>query len=141
MELSNYTRHVQIEATPGSVFSALKIGMPNWWGDVDRGIGHLGDEFTIHFGKAYWSFAVVEIRDDKLIKLRCIDGYPELEREWIGTTLTWKLVASTQGTEVHFEHNGLTPAFKCYDVCAPTWDKVIGVSLKKYLEEGVGQPV
>ncbi len=111
-----------------------------WWGKVDNKISKEGDEFQIRFGKAYWKFRTIQFKPSFQLVWLCIDGYPEMEREWIGTELSWNLENGNSQTVLSFEHNGLTPSLNCYHVCAPTWDTFLTRSLKSYCETNIGYP-
>jgi ketosteroid isomerase-like protein len=60
--------------------------------------------------------------------------------EWVGTTAIFELAEAGDGTRLHFEHRGLTPALDCYDVCENGWDFFLRRSVGQLLETGRGIP-
>lgn len=138
----NYHIEVFLNVENTTVFTALTKQLESWWGKVDTSISKVGDTFTIHFGKAFWTFNVVQYDLNSKLIWECIDGQPSLEKEWVGTILQWELKphANNSGSVLNFTHNGLTPDFECYDICAPTWTRFLNESLKNFLESGKGMP-
>ena len=136
----NYHNEVIVSANPEMVFEAITKKLGEWWGKTDLPVSKVGDEFTTNFGNAYWKFRVTEYVPDAKITWKCIDGQPEFNNEWVGTTLFWNIESSDSKTKINFMHDGLTPDFKCYDICAPTWDQFISTSLKSFVEIGKGMP-
>ena len=55
-------------------------------------------------------------------------------------TVYWKIFSINEITKLTFTHSGLTPEFKCYNICTPTWDMFIPESLKMFVESGKGNP-
>ena len=49
---------------------------------------------------------------------------------------------SQQGnkTQLLFTHEGLVPAFECYDVCSPAWTHYVQGSLLPLITTGKGHP-
>lgn len=136
----NYKQEIVIIGNTESVFKGITNGLNSWWGKTDNSVSKKGDEFTTRFGNAYWKFRIIEYIESKRITWECIDGEPEFNAEWIGTKIFWELVSQGDKTIVKFVHEGLTPEFKCYNICAPTWDMFITESLKLFIETGVGTP-
>lgn len=69
------------------------------------------------------------------------DGQPKaIEVEWLGTKVKWSINENATGTTIELEHEGLTPALLCYEICRAGWDLFFLDSLKAYLESGEGKP-
>ncbi len=139
--VQNYNQNISVNSTIDKAFNALTKEMEKWWGIVSSPISKIGDEFKINFGKDFWIFRVTEFIENEKLVLECIDGQPESNREWIGTTLNWKIESEEGEVKIELIHDGLIPEFNCYDVCSSTWDKLITQSLKNYLETGKGMPL
>lgn len=136
----NYNNEIKITTSASNVFQALTQQIDKWWGKIDKPVSKVGDIFTIYFGKAFWKFEVSEYNHNSKIAWKCIDGQPEFENEWVGTTVIWHIKSTNKETTINLIHDGLTPHFACYNICAPTWDMFVTKSLKNYLEEGKGMP-
>src|SRR6185436_5638255 len=101
----------------------------DWWSNDLTGTAvQTGDSFTIAFGKTQKTFNIIEATPAKQIIWECVKAYianPTLNNksEWVGTKMYWTLSGSGEGTIINFRHEGLTPAFECYDLCEAGWDQ------------------
>ena len=136
----NYTKVITTKVREEIIFKAITQKLNEWWGKTDSSVYNIGDEFTTSFGKAFWKFKIIDYKKNELLTWKCIGGEPEFNAEWIGTKIYWKISSSEGMTKVSFLHDGLTPEFKCYNICAPTWDMFITQSLKNFVETGKGEP-
>ena len=136
----NYTQEITTKVSPEVIFKAITNQLNDWWGKTDSSISKIGDEFTTSFGNAFWKFKIKDLKQNEKVTWQCIDGEPEFNAEWIGTKIYWNISSSEGNTKLLFAHDGLTPDFECYDICAPAWDMFITESLKNFLETGTGNP-
>lgn len=142
----NYTQSIQTKATQKNAFLSIVTGIDKWWGEIDKPISKINDEFSIFFGNTEWRFKIIEYSEYEKITWKCIkanhvhEGLTGIKEEWLGTELYWKLKKINGFTEILFEHNGLTPSLNCYKVCESAWSFFIPNSLKNYLETGIGNP-
>ena len=132
----NYHKEIVISAPSAKIFSALTHKLEKWWGKTDKPIDKIGDEFTVSFGVAYWTFKITEYIPNLKLTWECIGGKPDFNAEWIGDILYWTLEETADTTKVKLLQIGLTPDKNCYAICAPTWDKFIMISLKSFVETG-----
>ncbi|PCJ67806.1 MAG: hypothetical protein COA58_01325 [Bacteroidetes bacterium] len=133
--MDDYTIKIEVSSTPEEVFTALTEQLSLWWGEVDKSVNKIGDEFTITFGQATWTFKVITYEPGSKLTWECIGGNPDFNAEWIGDVLEWKITQQENGCKVSLKQTGLTPDKNCYDICAATWDKFIPISLKTFLEK------
>ncbi len=145
--MDNYTQSVQITGSKKGIFNALTLSIDKWWGDVDQPATKLGTTFKVSFGEAFWVFKVIDFKENSVLTWECIksnqvhDGLKGVKEEWLGTKLYWNIIEEdAKTTKIDFVHEGLVPAFNCYDVCAKAWDYFITDSLKSYIENGIGKP-
>ena len=136
----NYNKEIMVSTSPELLFLAITEQLELWWGKTDVSVTKIGDEFTTSFGNAFWKFRITEFIRNKKVAWECIDGQPEFENEWVGTKLSWNIESVGHQAKLSFTHDGLTPSFDCYDVCAPAWDMFIAASLKSFIETGKGRP-
>lgn len=134
---NNYFKEIIVNAPASIVFSALTQKLDLWWGKTDKLLHTTGDEFTISFGKAFWTFKITEYVPNSKLTWECIGGKPDFNAEWIGDILYWTIQEKDKTSKVSLLQVGLTPDMNCYDICAPTWDKFIMISLKSFVETGV----
>jgi hypothetical protein len=63
------------------------------------------------------------------------------QREWVGTEIRFELAPEGAGTRLNFTHDGLVPAYECFDVCTNAWTYFIDGSLRDFVATGVGAPI
>lgn len=136
----DYSLNIKVSVSSEKVFNAITSQLNEWWGKTSNEVSKEGDEFITKFGSAFWKFRVIEFIENEKLTWECIGGEPDFNAEWIGTKIFWEIIPSENTTKVVFVHEGLTPEFKCYNICAPTWDMFITESLKSFVETGIGNP-
>ncbi len=149
MNTRNYTRTIVIDNTPQAAYAALTSGIEQWWTKPDAPLLNEGDvaKFTFPPGKSYWTFKALHLVPDERVEMVCVDalhlheGQPrEIEKEWLGTRVTWDIRSEGSSTTITIEHHGLVPTLHCYDVCEAGWDFFFTESLSQYLNTGKGKP-
>jgi len=143
----NYQKTITVRSNQKSTFIAASKGLNKWWGRVDNSdINKVGDSFSIYFEDTEWRFEITKFSMYEEIHWKCIfahhtvSGLENVKEEWLNTEIIWKFKNIEKGTEISFEHKGLTPELNCYDVCNGGWNFFIANSLKDYLEKGKGNP-
>ena len=63
------------------------------------------------------------------------------DSEWTDTRIVFEISPTADGTQIHFRHVGLVPAYECYDVCSNAWGFFIDGSLRSLLTTGQGMPM
>ncbi|MEP3277466.1 MAG: SRPBCC domain-containing protein [Stappiaceae bacterium] len=148
MKQNSYSRTIHVTAPLSAAHAALTTGFRKWWTSDAGMIEKVGDVAKFGFtGKmGFWSFKAIVLEPNH-VELECVEalhiheGKPkEIETEWLGTRALWELKEAEGGTEIHFEHQGLTPDLLCYDICEAGWDMFFVDSLKAYLDTGTGKP-
>ncbi|MEP5613362.1 MAG: SRPBCC domain-containing protein [Cyclobacteriaceae bacterium] len=134
----DYSKQITYSTSAESLFTAITQNLDQWWGKTDTSVEKKGDEFKVSFGHAFWKFRVSEFTPNEKLTWECVDGQPEFEHEWVGTKVHWNISGDVEKTQLSFTHEGLTPSFECYDVCAPTWDMFLTTSLRSFVEKGKG---
>ena len=67
-------------------------------------------------------------------------SFTEDKTEWKGTKVIFDISRKGEQTEIHFTHEGLVPAYECYNVCSDAWGSYIRGSLKSLIATGKGSP-
>ena len=138
-----------INTTKEKAFKAITIGIDSWWGYVDNpAISKVGDEFSILFEEeTEWRFEVSALHKFDEVRWTCIyanhhvSNLTGIKEEWLNSEIVFKFhELGDYKIELFFEHQGLTPALNCYQICNAGWTHFIGTSLKQYLETGKGAP-
>ena len=131
--------NVNINAEPGKVYEALieEEHFKAWWTpDVKIENNKIRFEFN-----PYGDYVVVEVvkKEQNLIEWKVTDSKMLQTDDWVGTTITFEINKSDNGTDLVFVHTNWKSETECYKKCTDGWQHFIG-SLKSYLETGKGQP-
>ncbi|PCJ97130.1 MAG: hypothetical protein COA50_05685 [Flavobacteriaceae bacterium] len=137
-KLENYTLEIAVKGSASKAFTALSQHVHLWWGATTNATSNVGDEFTVSFGDANWSFRVTDFVANAKITWECIGGNPDFNAEWIGDTLYWTIEQIGDTVKISLVQVGLTPDMNCYDICNAGWNFFITNSLQAFLETGVG---
>jgi len=149
MTAQNYTKTIQVKASSADAYTALTTDIGKWWAEPDAPITALGDVavFTFPPNISHWTFKATTLTPHSFVELTCIDalhihdGQPaQIEKEWLGTKLGFKITKTKAGTEITMTHKGLIPELTCYDICSEGWGYFFTQSLKALLDTGTGQP-
>ncbi len=80
-ESKSYAKEITTTASAADVFAALSEKINLWWSKTDTSVSKVGDEFTIYFEDASWSFNITEYVPNSKITWECIDGKPDFNVE------------------------------------------------------------
>jgi uncharacterized protein YndB with AHSA1/START domain len=124
---------IGINAPTARVYTALTTleGVRGWWVSSATGDAHNGG--TIDFG--FCQMKVEVAHPGTLVRWRCVGG-PE---EWVGTTVTFRLVWKDEQTFVVFSHEGWREPVEFMHHCSTKW-AVFLFSLRELVETGAGRP-
>ncbi len=141
---ANFTTTFAVDQTPEQVFEAI-TNVRGWWSQqIDGDTARLGAEFTYQYRDLhYCKFRITELVPGRKVAWLVLDNYlnpTEDKTEWNGTTVIFEVDAYDGRTHVRFTHEGLVPAFECYDLCSSEWNRYLNGSLKNLIENGVGAP-
>jgi Activator of Hsp90 ATPase homolog 1-like protein len=144
MSNQSFTTTFSVDQTPQEVFDAIN-NVRGWWGrDVDGATDKLGEEFTYRFEDAHRSkIRVAELVPGQKVSWLVVENYFSFTTdttEWVGTTMVFDISEKDGKTEVHFTHEGLVPAYECWDACSEGWGVYINGSLRNLITTGVGHP-
>jgi len=128
-----------IAATPERVFNALtqQDEIVQWWANeaqVKPEVGSLG-EFRFKPPAGTLQFEVAELKAGERVHWISRQGPPQ----WAGTSVTWQLTPTQNGTSVRLTHDGFAQVDKAYEQTRRNWQYFLD-SLKSYLETGKGTP-
>jgi len=77
----------------------------------------------------------------KLVEWKCVDQDYQGFKDWVGTTIRFRLSPNAQGgTDADFAHLDWKNKEGSFDRCTDGWRHVLKTSLKNYLEKGQGEP-
>jgi hypothetical protein len=140
----SFSLRFTVPQSPAEVFAAIQ-DVRGWWSQtVEGATAELGDEFTYRYPGMHVSRQrLVEVRPGQKMVWKVISAtlsFVEDQQEWQDTEIVFELTRPGAMTEVHFTHRGLVPTFECFGGCSSAWGTYVGVSLKRLIETGTGQP-
>jgi len=133
-----------VDNTPQEVFDAIN-NVRGWWSQAIEGdTNRLGAVFNYHYQDVHRAtFKITEFVPGQKVVWHVVDNYFNFikdKTEWIGTDIVFEIARQGDQTEVRFTHDGLVPAYECYDVCSNAWGSYITVSLRDLITTGKGRP-
>jgi Activator of Hsp90 ATPase homolog 1-like protein len=144
MSNQSYNATITVEQSPKEAFDAIR-NVRGWWSEeVTGGTSKVGDKFKYHYQDAHkCTMKLVELIPNKRVAWLVTDNYFSFiadKTEWKGTKVVFDIAKKGAKTEVHFTHEGLVPAYECYNVCSDAWSSYIRGSLKSLIANGKGSP-
>jgi len=140
----NYTASFLVDQSPREVFNAV-TNARGWWSEEIAGsTDKLNDIFLYHYQDVHRArIKLIEVVPDKKMVWEVLDNYfnfTQDETEWKGTKMIFEISQKGNQTQLHFTHQGLVPAYECFDVCNDAWSNYIKNSLYSLITKGKGQP-
>lgn len=62
------------------------------------------------------------------------------QSEWKGNTIHFDISPKGNQTQIRFTHQGLVPAYECYEICFNAWTDYLQNSLLQLIATGKGKP-
>lgn len=107
-------------------------GLSKWWSKGGSGEAGVGQEMNFDFGPGYqWKAVVEEFEPNRSFVLRMT----ECDRDWEGTTISFKLEEQADGSVLRFEHLGWPDDNSHYRSSSYCWAMYLRC-LKMYIEDG-----
>ena len=91
-------------------------------------------------------FSYYHIHTIRQISWKCIEavhyhkGHTGIKEKWLHTEVHWTFKKIENTVEISLLHLGLKPELNCFKICEPAWNYFLTISLKNYLETGIGNP-
>jgi len=144
MATKDFTTTILVDNTSEEVFNAIN-NVRGWWSEeIEGSTDTLNSEFDYHYEDVHrCKIKIVELVPNKKIVWSVLDNYFKFTKdksEWKGTKIIFDIVKKDNKTEMHFTHEGLVPAYECYEICRDAWTGYIQKSLRNFITTGKGQP-
>ncbi len=144
MNTQDFTTTFLVDQTPEAAFAAI-TNVRGWWsGEIEGETAKVGDVFTYRYKDIHRSTQrVSEVIPDRKVVWDVLDAYlqfTEDRTEWNGTKVIFEISRDGDRTAIRFTHQGLVPAFECYDKCSSAWSFYINDSLRGLIATGKGDP-
>jgi uncharacterized protein YndB with AHSA1/START domain len=144
MSNQNFTTNITVDQSPSAVFDAINNPRGWWSEEIEGDTDHLGGEWTYHFQDVHrCTLKIVEFNPGKRVVWQVLANdfdFTKDKSEWVGTTIVFDISLVGGSTHVRFSHEGLVPAYECYDVCKNAWTDYIQNSLFNLITHGKGNP-
>ena len=144
MSASDFTTTLLVDQSPKEVFRAV-TNVRGWWSEeIEGGTEKLNDEFTYHFEDIHrCKMKLIEVLPDKKVVWLVLDNYFKFTKdksEWKGTKVIFEISQNGNKTTLVMTHQGLVPAYECFEICRDAWTNYIQNSLRNLIITGKGQP-
>ena len=131
---------IEIHEPPSRVYAAVtqEQGLKAWWTPMVEAKPEVGTTAKFRFGDGEHGpdMHIAELQADRKAVWKCTGGV----EGWIGTEMHFDIQPSERGSVLRFTHSGWPEASDFYGHCNCKWGFFLGVSLKNYVETGVGKP-
>ena len=144
MKTSDFTTTILVDQTPEVAFNAINNPRGWWSEDIEGGTEKLNDEFDYHYEDVhYCHMKLIEVIPNQKVVWLVMDNHFNFTKdktEWVGTKIIFEISEKDGKTQIKFTHEGLVPAYECYDICHDAWTNYIKESLHDLIMTGKGQP-
>lgn len=144
MPVLDFTTSLLVDNTPTEVFNAI-TNVRGWWSEeIEGNTAQLHDVFKYHYEDVHrCQIKLIEVIPGKKIVWLVQENYFKFtqdKREWTGTKIIFEISEQESKTALKFTHEGLVPAYECFEICSDAWTSYIQNSLKNLIITGEGQP-
>jgi len=144
MTTKDFTTTILVDNTPEEVFDAIN-NVRGWWSEeIEGSTDKLNSEFDYHYEDVHrCKMKIIELVPSKKVVWSVLDNYFKFTKdksEWKGTKIIFDIAEKDNKTEMRFTHQGLVPAYECYEICRDAWTGYIQKSLRNLITAGKGQP-
>lgn len=144
MNSQDFTTTILVDRGPSEAFKAITNPRAWWSEEIVGGTEHLNDEFDYHYKDQHRSkMRLVEVIPNQKVVWLCLDNYFAFTKdksEWKNTHVVFEIAEKDGKTQIRFTHQGLVPAYECFEVCQNAWTNYIQNSLKNLITTGKGKP-
>lgn len=144
MDNKDFTATISVDQSPETAFNAIKNFRAWWSEDTEGNTDQLNETFFYHYKDVHLcKLKLIEmVPNEKLVYL-VVDNefnFVKDKTEWVNTKLIFEITKEGEKTKVKFTHEGLVPAYECYNVCHDAWSGYINGSLQSLITTGKGKP-
>jgi len=144
MKAPDFTTTIVVDNTPAEAFNAVNNPRAWWSEEIEGGTKKLNDEFAYHYKDVHnCHMKLIEVVPNKKIVWLVLDNYFKFTKdksEWTGTKVIFDISQKDDKTQIRFTHQGLVPAYECFDICSNAWSQYINESLRNLITTGKGKP-
>jgi len=144
MKTQDFSTTLTVDQSPKQVFDAIN-NVRGWWSEgLEGGSEKLNDEFIYHYKDIHsCRIKLIEVVPEKRVVWLVLENdfnFTTDKTEWVNTKVIFDISRQGDKTQIHFTHEGLVPAYECYDACVNGWTRFLQGSLVELISTGKGQP-
>jgi hypothetical protein len=144
MDNKDYTATILVDQSPATAYNAIK-NFRGWWSEeIEGNTDQLNETFFYHHKDIHLcKIKLIEMVPDKKLVYQVIENefsFTKDKSEWVNTKLVFEIAPEGNKTQIKFTHEGLVPAYECYEICNDAWGIYIRKSLYNYITTGKGEP-
>ncbi len=144
MENKSFTSTFVVDQNPTAAFNAIKNFRAWWSEDIEGNTDQLHEVFFYHYKDIHLcKIKLIEIVPDQRLVYLVLENefnFIDDKTEWVNTKLIFDITNEGGKTKVQFTHEGLVPAYECYNICNEAWSTYIQESLFSLITTGKGKP-
>ena len=135
-----FTTTIKVDQTPEEAYDAIN-DVTGWWTGASGDSHEVGDEFIYrHKDLHYSKHKVAELVRGKRVVWLVTDSrlsfVPTVD-EWTGTRVVFDISSRHGKTFVTFTHEGMVPAWECYEDCTHGWSYYVNDVLPGFIAAAV----
>jgi len=143
-ESKSFTATITVNKSDMEAFHAIK-DFRGWWSEeIEGNTDRLNETFFYHYKDIHLcKIKLIEAVPGKKLVYQVVENQFNFitdQSEWVNTKLIFDISSEGNATEIRFTHEGLVPAYECYQVCNDAWNGYIHNSLKNFIASGHGDP-
>jgi hypothetical protein len=141
---TDFSTTIVVDKTPEEAFHAIN-NVRGWWSqEIEGATDTLNAGFTYHYEDVHrCKLKIIELIPNKRVVWLVQDNYFNFTKdksEWTGTIIIFDILHKDNKTQIRFTHQGLVPAYECFNICSNAWTDYIHQSLFNLITTGVGNP-
>jgi hypothetical protein len=144
MSTPSFSTTLLVDQSPAEVFAAVNKPREWWSAEIDGDTDRLGAQFAYHYQDVHrCRLRVEEFVPGERVVWRVLENHFSFTAdttEWTGTRIVFAIDRVAGQTRLTFVHDGLVPAYECFDVCVNAWSGYVGGSLRSLITTGVADP-
>lgn len=144
MNNQSFNVSILVDQTPHEVFNAINNPWGWWSEEIEGAASKLNDEFSYHYQDIHrCRIRLTEVVPDQKVVWHVLENYFSFtkdEKEWVDTKVIFEISKKGAQTQLKVTHQGLVPAYECYDICEESWTNYVTDSLRNLITTGKGKP-
>ncbi len=125
MSTKSFSTRILVDQSPREVFDAINTPRTWWHEGIEGSTDKLDAEFRYQYQDIHHcTMKITEMIPDQKVVWSVLDNFFNFTKdkhEWRGTKISFDISRKGDQTELTFTHEGLTPAYECFDICKNAW--------------------